>query len=75
MSNLKETPKEIAERINRVSLYYEFSDSMVVWTLEDAKVKTIHRLLQGLNSTEIKNINNHLNTRGQFNYVRYFTKA
>lgn len=75
MSNLSTNLEDLAGRINTLSPYFEFSDSMVRWDLENQRTKTITRLMKDLNQDEHKKLVTHLNTRGKLNYDRYFSKA
>lgn len=74
MLNQKESPQQIATRVNKLIPYYEFSDSNPMWALENEKHKTIARLLKGSTAEEVKEITKNLSTHGKLNYNRYFSK-
>jgi hypothetical protein len=73
MSNLKESPEKIAQRINNIIPYHEFNSNMVLWGLEDKKITTAKRLIKNTTKEERQLILQSLNTRGRLNYSRYFS--
>lgn len=74
MSSLKENPQQLAQRINKIVPYFEFSDSNILWLLENEKEKMVARLLRDATLPERAEIIKNLNTRGKLNYDRYFSK-
>ena len=64
--------ESIANAINKVDTFYEFSDSNVRWEIEHRQVEKIRTFLTN-NKNLISNIKMLLNNIGKVNFERYFS--
>ena len=65
-------PKRISELINDFDIYYEMSDSPLVYSTGNHKKQIITEKLQGLNTFELAQVISELRIGGKIAYNRYF---
>jgi len=74
MNSKKEELTRIKESIEKISLYYEMSDSPLIWEMNTRLVDSIKARIKHLTLTQLLSVVLSLNDKGLIIFGRYFGK-